>query len=107
MISQSNIVNKSLLAEFDWSQFKGKTIVDVGGGLGSFSAELLKANPSLNLILFDLPKISQDASLHWRQHHADIINRASFVGGDFFKGVPKEGDVYFLVVYHATCLKVS
>ncbi|KAI9143695.1 O-methyltransferase-domain-containing protein [Paraphysoderma sedebokerense] len=96
MICQSNIVNKSLLVDFNWSQFQDKTICDVGGGFGGFSAELLRMNPSFKLILFDRPKTAQDANQHWKKEHGDLINRVQFVGGDFFKKVPANGDVYFL-----------
>ncbi|KAI9143689.1 O-methyltransferase-domain-containing protein [Paraphysoderma sedebokerense] len=96
MISQSNIVNKSLLVDFDWSRFEGKTICDVGGGFGGFSAELLRNNPSFRLILFDRPETAKDSANHWDKNHKDIVNRAEFVGGDFFKKVPGEADVYFL-----------
>ena len=66
----------------------GETVVDVGGGNGSLLFELLKAEPGLRGIVFDLPETVRDESL--------FEERLRFVEGSFFESVPS-GDVYLLV----------
>ena len=65
----------------------GETVVDVGGGNGSLLTELLKLQPDLYGIVFDLPETVRDESL--------FGERLEFVPGSFFDRVP-EGDVYML-----------
>jgi O-methyltransferase domain len=64
-----------------------ETVVDVGGGNGSLLAELLKRQPGLRGIVFDLPETVRD--------EAALGDRIEFVEGSFFESVP-EGDVYVL-----------
>jgi SAM-dependent methyltransferase len=64
-----------------------ETVVDVGGGNGSLLAELLRRQPGLRGIVFDLPETVRD--------EAALGDRISFVAGDFFERVP-QGDVYVL-----------
>jgi len=73
------------LETVDWRG--DETIVDVGGGNGSLLAELLKAHPDLQGIVFDLPETTRDESL--------FDERLEFVAGSFFERVPA-GDVYIL-----------
>jgi hypothetical protein len=76
-------------------QFKGfRRAVDVGGGHGSFIAAILEQNPSAEGVVFDLPSVSADAAkAEPVQHHK---GRLTAVGGDFFKEVPADGDLYLL-----------
>jgi hypothetical protein len=62
-------------------------VVDVGGGNGSLLVELLRFQPGLHGIVFDLPETVRD--------EAALGDRLEFVAGDFFERVP-EGDVYIL-----------
>jgi hypothetical protein len=64
-----------------------ETVVDVGGGNGSLLIELLKRQPNLRGIVFDLPETVRDDGA--------LGDRIEFVAGSFFKSVP-EGDVYIL-----------
>jgi DNA-binding Lrp family transcriptional regulator len=64
-----------------------ETVVDVGGGNGSLLVELLKRQPGLHGIVFDLPETVRD--------EAALGERIEFVEGSFFESVP-EGDVYVL-----------
>ena len=64
-----------------------ETVVDVGGGNGSLLVELLKRQPGLRGIVFDLPETVRD--------EAALGDRIEFVEGSFFERVP-EGDVYVL-----------
>jgi hypothetical protein len=64
-----------------------ETIVDVGGGNGSLLVELLRLNPGLQGIVFDLPETVRD--------EAALGERIEFVEGSFFERVPP-GDVFIL-----------
>jgi hypothetical protein len=64
-----------------------ETVVDVGGGNGSLLVELLKRQPGLRGIVFDLPETVRD--------EAAFGDRIEFVEGSFFESIP-EGDIYVL-----------
>jgi hypothetical protein len=90
MTSVSQAHNPAIVASYDFSGFH--KIVDVGGGHGSLLKAILKANPSLKGILFDVPHVINSID----QMNAEISERCEIVGGDFFEEVPPDGDVYLL-----------
>jgi hypothetical protein len=73
------------LAALDWRG--DETVVDIGGGNGSLLVELLRRQPGLRGIVFDLPETNRD--------EASLGERCTFVAGSFFDTVPP-GDVYVL-----------
>jgi hypothetical protein len=76
------------VARFDSVDWRGdETVVDIGGGNGSFLIELVRRRPSLRGVVFDLPETVRD--------EAALGDRITFVGGSFFDRVPV-GDVYVL-----------
>jgi hypothetical protein len=79
---------ESRIERFAPVEWRGdETVVDVGGGNGSLLAELLKRQPGLHGIVFDLPETVRD--------EAALGDRIAFVEGSFFESVP-QGDVYVL-----------
>jgi hypothetical protein len=69
-------------------------IVDVGGGHGSLIASILKANPKMKGVLFEVPPVIASA-----KHLIDaegLLERCELVAGDAFKSVPNGGDAYIL-----------
>lgn len=62
-----------------------ETVVDVGGGNGSFLLALLDRHPEMRGIVFDLPETVRD--------EAAFGDRCTFVEGSFFESVPR-GDVH-------------
>jgi hypothetical protein len=70
-----------------------KVVVDVGGANGTLLAALLRANPALSGVLFDLPHVIGGARAAMEAH--GYASRCEIVGGDFFASVPA-GDVYLL-----------
>jgi hypothetical protein len=64
-----------------------ETVVDVGGGNGSFLLALLDRHPEMRGIVFDLPETVRDEST--------FGDRCMFVEGSFFDAVPR-GDVHVL-----------
>lgn len=77
---------------YDFSGFQ--TLVDVGGGHGILLTTILKANPSLQGILFDRPPVVAGASALLQQE--GVVERCQVVGGDFFTDVPAGADAYIL-----------
>ena len=71
-----------------------ETLVDVGGGNGSFISAILQANPRITGILFDRPRVAEAA----RKSLADagFAERCKIVGGDFFSTVPGGASAYVL-----------
>jgi hypothetical protein len=92
MTSISSTVIPAVLAAYDFAQIR--TLVDVGGGHGSFLAALLQAHPGMRGIVFDRPSVVEEA---WgRLEAAGLGDRAEVVGGDFFAGLPSGADAYLL-----------
>lgn len=85
---------QSVVQAYDFSGIK--TVVDVGGGYGEMLAYVLKANPGVSGTLFDLPYATEGASQNFRQNHAELYARYSFISGDFFESVPPGADIYIL-----------
>ena len=75
--------------------FSGKhLIVDVGGGRGDLITSIIRANPILKGILFDLPQgIGEAPSL---LKSKEVADRCQISAGSFFNSVPEGGDVYVL-----------
>ena len=70
------------------------TVVDVGGGYGTVVAAVLRANPALRGILFDVPEVIQAARP--RLAAAGLAERCEPIEGSFFDSVPPGGEVYLL-----------
>lgn len=76
----------------DVFDFRGKHVVDVGGGTGELLSTVLAVTPDARGTLFDLPHVADAA----RERLPDIgRGRLDIVGGDMFEGVPR-GDVHLL-----------
>lgn len=79
-----------LIKEYDFSGFT--KVVDLAGGQGGLIAEILKANPHLQGVLFDLPQaVDQGADFLAQQGVADRCER---VGGNMFESIPTGADLY-------------
>lgn len=70
------------------------TIIDVGGGRGRLLADILRANPSLQGVLVDLPQVVSGAPALLAEQ--GVADRCKVVAGDAFASVPEGGDVYLL-----------
>ena len=81
------------LAETDVFPATG-TVVDVGGGRGTFLAAILLAKPALHGILLDLERVVASAQEYLSVN--GVASRCEVVVGDFFKVVPAGADVYLL-----------
>lgn len=92
MTSYSAIESGQLIAGYDFSGIR--TLVDVAGGHGAMLAAILRANPTMKGVLFDLPHVIETA--RERLKGSDIENRIELVAGDFFVNVPEGADAYFM-----------
>jgi hypothetical protein len=64
------------------------------GGKGALLAEILKAHPQMNAVLFDLPETEQHARDYIAA--AGLGGRCTFHAGDFFKHLPSGHDAYVM-----------
>jgi orsellinic acid C2-O-methyltransferase len=85
MALQTRAVAPAIIAAYDFSRFA--TVVDVGGGDGTFLAELLRAHPDLHGVLFDLPAGLAGAA--GTLAASGVADRCRVVAGDFFASVPE------------------
>src|SRR5262245_10281537 len=70
------------------------TLVDVGGGRGQLLAAVLKAFPSMRGLLFDRPRLIEDAREYLER--SGVLDRCTTVAGDITTDVPSGGDAYLL-----------
>lgn len=75
--------------DFSWA----RTVADIGAGPGTVVLSVLKANPHLRGVLFDLPNIVELA--RERVAQAGLTDRVELVGGSFLEKVPG-GDAIIL-----------
>ena len=81
-----------VLEAYDFSEVK--TLVDVGGGIGTLTAAILNANPKMQAILFDREDVVVGAQ--GVLEGAGVADRCQIVGGNFFDAVLPDGDLYLL-----------
>ncbi|BDU06948.1 methyltransferase [Nocardia cyriacigeorgica] len=78
--------------DFDWAG--ARHVVDVGGGTGSFLAQVLETHPGIHGTLIDLPETVERGRQLLTARGLD--ERCDFVGQSFFDPLPAGGDVYVL-----------
>jgi hypothetical protein len=92
MTSRSGEENEAVVTAYDFSGIG--TLVDVGGGHGSFLASILRANPGLRGILFDRPEVAGAAKQQFEA--AGLQDRCHVLTRSFFEAIPSGGDAYVL-----------
>ena len=92
MFELTRLAADSVAQAYDFSGMK--RIVDVGGGYGQLLAAILKANPAVHGVVFDLPHATEKGRLYFQQ--IGLTDRCEFVPGSFFESVPSGGDAYVL-----------
>ena len=87
----SALAAAELVRVYDFST--AQSVMDVGGSHGILLAAVLTANSEARGTLYDLPHVIDTAD----QHIDPVVKgRCELVSGDFFKSVPKGGDVHLL-----------
>jgi hypothetical protein len=69
-------------------------LADVGGGNGSVLTAVLKNNPHMKGILFDLAGVAERAKAN--VNSAGLVERCQVVSGSFFESVPSGADAYLM-----------
>jgi hypothetical protein len=69
-------------------------VVDIAGGHGLLLAGVLKANPQVQGILFDLPFVIEGAGELLEKE--GVRDRVELASGDFFQSVPAGADAYMM-----------
>lgn len=94
MSASQTLIAEDVLAAYPLAQHR--TLLDVGGGDGTFLRAVAARAPHLNLMLFDLPAVAERARRNFAR--ADLDGRARAFGGDFFKDpLPDGADIISLV----------
>ncbi|HET7097866.1 MAG TPA: methyltransferase, partial [Casimicrobiaceae bacterium] len=107
MVTSSRLLNDAVVEAYDWAQFG--TLVDIAGGMGSTLAAIVRANPKLNGVLFDLAHVVERAREHLREQ--GVADRVRTQSGSFFETVPAGAEAYFMKhILHdwsdADCLRI-
>ncbi|KAI0805749.1 S-adenosyl-L-methionine-dependent methyltransferase [Xylaria sp. FL0064] len=84
----SHIVNS-----YDWESLGRVHLVDVGGGAGHVSMELVKSFPDISATVQDMENMFEGANA---QIPGGLEGRLKYMVHDFFTPQPIEADVYFL-----------
>jgi ubiquinone/menaquinone biosynthesis C-methylase UbiE len=92
MTGMSKMVSQAVVESYDFSSI-GK-LADIAGGHGSLLAAILKANPHLSGLLFDVPQVIADAQPHIEAE--GVGQRCELASGDFFESVPAGADAYLM-----------
>jgi O-methyltransferase domain len=92
MTAFSKIHISGVFEAYDFS-CDGK-FVDVGGGHGRILTEILKRNPRMHGVLFDMPHALEGGRRTIAE--ARLTDRCEIVSGDFFISVPAGGHTYML-----------
>lgn len=91
MQSQTEQIAAGVVAAAD---FATGTAVDVGGGRGTLVAALLRANPQLRGIVYDLEAGLAEADAYLAAQ--GVRDRCEVVRGDFFTSIPAGHEVYLM-----------
>ena len=85
-------VSGEVTGSYDFSHFE--TVLDVGGAHGILLGAILRANPHMRGILFDLPHVTATAADSLKAQ--GIEQQCELVTGDFFVSVPPDADIHVL-----------
>jgi hypothetical protein len=89
---RSQPLAQGVASRYDFSPVE--TIVDVGGGKGTFLTAVLSAHPHLRGVLFERDSVIPEARENVETQ--GLADRCEFVAGDFFASVPAGADLYLL-----------
>jgi ubiquinone/menaquinone biosynthesis C-methylase UbiE len=92
MTSLSKTVSKAVVEAYDFSSVR--KLADIAGGHGSLLAAILRANPHLKGLLFDMPQVIAGARA--RVEAEGVGHAVELASGDFFESVPEGADAYMM-----------
>lgn len=94
MLNLSQLSDDPITAVYNFS--KMNSIVDIGAGHGTQLASILKANPHMKGVHFDLERVVLAAKQEDPLNDPLVKDRVEYAVGDFFKSVPEGHDAYFM-----------
>ncbi len=83
---------RAAVEAYDWPD-PGE-VVDVGGGAGGLLLTLLDKHPGIHGVVFDQPEVIERTRITRKDD--PLMQRCRLEGGDFFKAVPPDADIYML-----------
>lgn len=91
--SAATAMAPGIVADYPWGDVMDKTVMDIGGGGGTFIATLLQKFPTMRGSIYDLPHVIAHTSDLFSKDgiFKDFIDRvpqANLIAGDFLKWVP-------------------
>jgi cyclopropane fatty-acyl-phospholipid synthase-like methyltransferase len=92
MTGLSEVRQGHIVSNYDFSSIC--KLVDVGGGRGSLMSTILKANPTMEGVLFDQGPVIESAKELIASK--GVAERCKLISGDFFESVPSGGEAYIL-----------
>ncbi len=92
MTSLSKMVAKAVVEAYDFSSIR--KLADIAGGHGSLLAAILRANPHLKGLLFDMPQVIAGAQAFVEAE--GVAHALELASGDFFVSVPEGADAYMM-----------
>jgi hypothetical protein len=92
MISNSAHPSLSIAHQFTFDRYK--TIMDLGGGIGTLLCAVLQANPHLHGIIYEIEELKKPAEACIQ--NAGLSNRARVECGDFLQSVPEGPDLFMV-----------
>jgi hypothetical protein len=92
MTSFSHQTIPAIIEAYDFSA--AGTVADIAGGYGHLLGAVLKANPGLKGILFELPQVLDGAPAMIESY--GVSDRVEYISGDFTEDIPVKADVYFM-----------
>jgi 6-hydroxytryprostatin B O-methyltransferase len=84
----------AIKAGYDWTQLKGKTLVDCGGSFGSVCNAIVQTEPTVTCIVQDLPKVVDNANDVVGKNPNFPKDKISFQAHSFFDPQPTTADAY-------------
>lgn len=94
MTSVSALTDVTVASAYNYSSFK--SIIDIGGGIGTQIVTILNAYPKMKGVLFELPATIENVKKEGIPEQEGLKGRLECVTGDFFKAVPEGHDAYFM-----------
>ena len=92
MVSLTRSIVPKIVAAHDFAV--ARVVMDIGGGTGELIGGVLRHNPHLEGIAFDLARCEPDAKAHFDR--LGIAGRCRFMAGSFFEAVPAGADTILM-----------
>jgi len=92
MTAFSSVVVDPIVAAYDFNWID--RMADIGGGHGYLLASILKSNPQMHGVVYDLPEVVFGGA--GKSHFNGCKGRVEFEAGSFFERVPSGCDAYIM-----------